>query len=98
MTSLLQHGVTAQANARPDAVAVAFKNARVTYGALEAASNGLARLLTDAGCRRGDRVGLLLPKNPMAIVALLGALKCDAIYVPMDPASPPARLARMLEI
>jgi len=29
-----------------------------------------------------------MPKMPAAIVAMLGVLKADAIYVPMDPASP----------
>jgi amino acid adenylation domain-containing protein len=94
----LQHGVTAQAEARPDAIALAFKDTRLTYGALEEASNRLAHLLKDAGCRRGDRVGLLMPKMPTAIVAMLGALKADTIYVPMDPASPAARQARVLEV
>jgi amino acid adenylation domain-containing protein len=98
MSALLQHGVSAQAHARPDAVALVFKDARLTYGALEEASNRLAHLLKDAGCQRGDRVGLLMPKMPAAIVAMLGALKADCIYVPMDPASPPARQARVLEI
>jgi len=98
MTALLQHGVTAQAEARPDAVALVFKDTRLTYRALEEASNRLAHLLKDAGCRRGDRVGLLMPKMPAAIVAMLGALKADTIYVPMDPASPAARQARVLEI
>jgi len=98
ITTLLQHGVTAQAQARPEAIALVFKGTRLTYGALEEASNRLAHLLADAGCRRGDRVGLLMPKMPMAIVAMLGALKADAIYVPMDPASPAARQARGLEV
>ncbi|MGH8641470.1 MAG: amino acid adenylation domain-containing protein [Burkholderiales bacterium] len=98
MTTLLQHGVTAQAQARPEAIALAFKGARMSYGALEETSNRLARLLADVGCRRGDRVGLLMPKSPLAIAAILGTLKADAIYVPMDPASPAARQARVLEI
>jgi amino acid adenylation domain-containing protein len=98
MATLLQHGMTAQAQARPDAVALVFKGTRLTYGALEEASNRLAHLLRDAGCRRGDRVALLMPKMPTAIVAMLGALKADAIYVPMDPASPAARQARVLEV
>jgi amino acid adenylation domain-containing protein len=96
--SLLQHGMTASAEARPDAVALVFNDTRLTYGALEDAANRLAHLLVDAGCRRGDRVGLLMPKSPMAIVAMLGALKADAIYVPMDPANPVSRQARVLEV
>ena len=98
MTMLLQQGVTAQAQARPEATALVFKRTRLTYAALEEASNRLARALKEAGCRRGDRVGLLMPKMPAAIVAMLGVLKADAIYVPMDPASPAARQARVLEV
>jgi len=98
LTVLLQHGVMAQSSARPDAVAIVLDDTRITYGTLDATSNGLAHLLIDAGCRRGDRIALMMPKSPMAIIAMLGVLKCDATYVPMDPASPPARLARMLEI
>jgi len=94
---LLQEGVAAQAQARPEATALVFKDTRLTYGALEEASNRLAWMLIASGCRREDRVGLLMPKMPTAIVAMLGVLKADAIYVPLDPAGPPARLARMLE-
>jgi amino acid adenylation domain-containing protein len=98
MTGLLQEGVAAQARARPSATAIVFNRERLAYGALEEASNRLAHLLRETGCRRGDRVGLLMPKTPGAIVAMLGVLKADAIYVPMDPASPAARHARLLEV
>lgn len=98
MNALLQHGVTAQAQARADAVAVAFKGTTLTYGTIEEASNRLARLLRDAGCRHGGRIALLMPKIPVAIVGILGALKAGGIYVPLDPAGPAARLARMLEV
>ncbi len=97
MTVLLQEGVTAQARARPEATAIVFKDTRLSYGALEQASNRLAWMLIASGCRREDRGGLLMPKTPTAIVAMLGVLKADAIYVPLDPAGPPARIARMLE-
>jgi amino acid adenylation domain-containing protein len=96
--TLLQQGVSAQAQTRPEATALVFNGARLSYGAIEEQANRLAHLLKDAGCRRGDRVGLLMPKMPKAIVAMLGVLKADAIYVPMDPASPAARQARVLEI
>ena len=97
MSALLQADVSARARAHPDARALVFRGEHLTYGALEEASNRLSRLLVEAGCCRGDRVGLLMPKIPMAIVAMLAVLKADAIYVPLDPAGPAARLARMLE-
>lgn len=98
MNELLQHEVTARAEARPDAVALVFKGVRLTYEAIEQASNRLARLLVEVGCRRGDRVALLMPKMPAPIIGMLGVLKADAIYVPLDPAGPATRLARMLEV
>lgn len=96
MKGLLQYWVTEQAAQRPDAGALAFQGARLSYGELEAASNRMARLLVAAGVQRGDRVCLLCPKSPTAIVALLAVLKADAIYVPLDTTSPAARLARVI--
>jgi amino acid adenylation domain-containing protein len=96
MMALLQQAITEQAARRPDAVAVVMRDDRLTYGQLERATNRLARTLRAAGVRRGDRVALLLRKSPRAIVAILAALKADAIYVPLDPASPVARLVPML--
>ena len=99
MSGLLQNLIADRALARPEALAVLSEGAApLTYGELDAGSNRLARMLRDLGCRRGDRVVLLMPKMPAAIVSLLGVLKADAIYVPLDPAGPAPRLARMLEV
>ena len=98
MKMLLQHGVTARAQVRPEAIALVGGNERISYGMLESDSNRLARLLIELGCSRGDRVALLMPKIPKAIVAMLAVLKAGAIYVPLDPAGPASRLARMLEV
>src|SRR6058998_3685266 len=97
MTSLLQQWVTEQAERRPDATAVVMHDARLTYGQLEAASNQLARMLKAAGCERGDRVCLALPKSPVAIVSMLGILKADCIYIPIDPSSPAPRVAKIVQ-
>jgi amino acid adenylation domain-containing protein len=92
VTGLLQDYVARQADARPDAVALVMGEERLTYGELEAASNRLARLLREAGCRRGDRVCLFVPKTPAAVVAELATLKADCAYVPIDTASPAPRV------
>lgn len=97
MTSLLQELVTAQAERRPDQIAVAYKQERLTYAQLEEASNQLARLLKDGGCRRGDRVCFLIPKTPTAIITILGILKADCVYVPLDTSSPSPRLAKIID-
>jgi len=95
MVRALQDYVTRQAERRPEAVAVVHGDQRVTYGELERRANRLARLLRKHG-ERGDRIGLLLPKSPAAIVGMLATLKAGAIYVPLDPESPAARLEKIL--
>jgi amino acid adenylation domain-containing protein len=97
MTSLLQQWVTEQAERRPDATAVVMRGVRLTYAELEAASNRLAHTLKAAGCWPGDRVGLLLTKSPLAIVSMVGTLKADCTYVPLDPSSPAPRVGKIVE-
>src|SRR5256712_1522857 len=97
MTSLLQHWVMEQAERRPDATALVLGGDSLTYGQLDALSNQLARTLKAAGCERGDRVCFLLPKPPLAIVSMLGILKADCIYIPVDPSSPAPRVAKIVQ-
>jgi amino acid adenylation domain-containing protein len=97
MTQLLHEWASHQADVRPDAPAVIAPGECLTYGRLDAMSNQLARALKDAGCKRGDRVCLLMPASPTAMLGILGALKADAIVVPLDPSSPAARLAEICE-
>lgn len=96
MTVLLQDLVTDQASRRPDALALAFDNERLSYAGLEEFSDRLAAVLRDVGCMPGDRVCLLMPKSPRTVGAMLATLKAGAMYVPLDMASPPARLARIV--
>jgi amino acid adenylation domain-containing protein len=93
---LLHEHVSEWAHRAPDSIAVVMADERVTYGELERASNRVARALRESGCRTGDRVCLLLPKSPMAITSIIAALKAGCIYVPMDLASPVARLEKII--
>jgi len=88
--------VSAQAEKRPDAVALVMGAERLTYGALEEQSNRLANVLLAAGCKPGDRIALFTPKSPLAIVGMLATLKAGAAYVPVDSSSPAQRVARVL--
>jgi non-ribosomal peptide synthetase component F len=93
MAYLLQHLLTdsaARASQRP---AVAVGERILTYAELDKLSNQVARALLAQGVAPGDRVGILAPKSAASVVALFGALKAGACYVPLDPKSPAARLA-----
>jgi amino acid adenylation domain-containing protein len=98
MTGRLQDWLVRQAEHRPEAVALVFRGQATTYGVLDQAANRTARALQAMGCEAGDRVGLLLPKSPVAVTAMMGALKAGCVYVPIDTACPPARIDRILRV
>jgi len=87
----------AQAAARPDAEAVRDAGGRrLTYGALNAQANQLARRLVAHGVDRGTRVGLYLDRSLELVVAILGVLKAGGAYVPLETTQPADRLAFMV--
>jgi len=45
----------------------------------------------------GDRVGVHVPRSGHAVAAMLGAARAGAVYVPLDPGSPPARVQLIAE-
>ena len=96
MTGLLQGYATRAAASRPGRMALVMGDQRLSYGELEERSNRLARLLAERGCEHGDRVALVCSKSPAAIVAMHAVLKAGAAYVPIDVASPAARVEKIL--
>jgi non-ribosomal peptide synthetase-like protein len=85
-----------QADARPDATALRCGKLEMGYGELERRANQMARLLRQRGVRRGDCVGLWLPRSMDVLAGLLGILKAGAAYVPLDPEYPAERVAHIL--
>ena len=97
MQRLIQSYADAQAELRPMARAIVFWNESLTYAQLHRWSNSLARAMQSHGCRRGDRVGLMVSKSPLSIASILAVLKADCIYVPLDVDSPEQRIVKILE-
>ncbi|MEU5611745.1 amino acid adenylation domain-containing protein [Streptomyces sparsogenes] len=85
-----------QVRRTPDAPAVADPARTLGYRELDEAANRLARLLLGRGVRPGDLVAVALPRGTDLVVALLGALKAGAGYLPVDPGYPPERVAYLL--
>jgi amino acid adenylation domain-containing protein len=86
-----------QAALAPDADAVVYGGARLSYRELDEHSNRLARLLRRRGVRCDDVVGVCAERSPEMMVAVLAVLKAGAAYLPLDPEYPQERLAFMLE-
>ncbi|WP_049575115.1 non-ribosomal peptide synthetase, partial [Streptomyces sp. SBT349] len=86
----------AQAARTPQAPAVTGGGVTLSYAALDAAADRLARHLLAAGAGPGERVAIALPRTPELVVALLGVLKSGAAYLPVDPGNPADRIALVL--
>lgn len=76
-----------------DKEAVTIGSSTASYAALNKSANKIARQLRKLGMRRGDRIGIFLDKSIEAVSSMLGILKADCIYVPLDCNSPASRNA-----
>ena len=54
--------------------------------------------LVGAGVSVNDRVAIIWPNQPGFVAAYLAVLRAGAVAVPLNPASPPAELARQLSL
>ena len=85
-----------QAAKTPDAVAVEYGAARLTYRELNERANRLAHALTARGVGPDVLVGLMVERSLDMIVGMLGILKAGGAYVPLDTSYPQNRLALMM--
>jgi amino acid adenylation domain-containing protein len=85
------------AEAAPDAVALHFRDERLTYGELNARANRLAHWFTTRGLQPGDRVVVAVEPSFEVVIALLAIWKVRAVYVPLDPTYPAARIRSVLD-
>ncbi|NEA47190.1 AMP-binding protein, partial [Streptomyces sp. SID10815] len=81
----------------PHATAVRSRDGELSYAELDARADVLAHRLRGLGVGRGARVGVLLERGTGLLVALLGVLKADAAYVPLDPLHPARRIGSLIE-
>ncbi len=93
---LIQEMVSFHATRNPAAVLIHDNEGTLSYGEADSYTNRLARFLKEQGLVRGDRVAFLMEKSRRSIHALIGILKADAIYVPLDIQAPAERLRAIL--
>jgi long-chain acyl-CoA synthetase len=77
--------LAAAAREQPDAAAIQFKGATLSFRQLEELSDACAAALAGLGIQRGDRVALLLPNCPQFLIAQFGAWKIGAVVAPLNP-------------
>ncbi|MFL6233160.1 MAG: amino acid adenylation domain-containing protein, partial [Thermoanaerobaculia bacterium] len=93
---LLHQIIERRAASQPDAVAVVFGEASLTYRELDARADRLAHRLRRLGVGPEVLAGVCAERSLEMVVALLAVLKAGGGYVPLDPGYPADRLAYML--
>ncbi len=86
----------AQAASTPDAVALVFGDATLSYRELNERANGLAHHLQRLGVGLESPVGLCMERSLEMVIGTLAILKAGGAYLPLDPTYPAERLAFML--
>ncbi|HWJ03736.1 MAG TPA: long-chain fatty acid--CoA ligase [Verrucomicrobiae bacterium] len=69
----------------PQQTATVFYGARLTYLDLLEQVNKFSRVLTDLGVEKGQRVAVMLPNCPQALIAYYAVLKLGAVVVQTNP-------------
>ncbi|WP_051162249.1 non-ribosomal peptide synthetase [Nocardia brevicatena] len=88
--------VGAQARLHPEATAVRFGTASVSFDALQRHANRIARALIATGAGPESLVAVAVPRTELLPIALLGVLTAGAAYLPIDLTYPAERLEFVL--
>jgi amino acid adenylation domain-containing protein/non-ribosomal peptide synthase protein (TIGR01720 family) len=87
----------AVARQQPQAVALVYRQRRLSFAELNAQANRLAHCLLAQGAGPERRVALCIRRSPEMLVGILAILKAGAVYVPVDPAYPKDRQSYLLQ-
>lgn len=89
----LHHFVERAAAKTPNAVALVVGDESFTYREFDELGDWLAIQLRERGVGPGATVGILIERSAPMYVAIVGALKTGARYVPIDAKAPADRIA-----
>lgn len=94
---LLHQIIERQVLASPNAPALLYEGAILSYGELNRRANKVANYLIGIGVGPNELVGVCAHRSIEMVVALLGTLKAGGAYLPLDPEYPLERLEQMLK-
>ncbi|HEY0602499.1 MAG TPA: amino acid adenylation domain-containing protein [Herpetosiphonaceae bacterium] len=89
--------IEAQVERTPDAVALVFEQASLSYAELNARANQLAHHLIALELQPETLVGICVERSLELVIGLLGILKAGCAYVPIDPSYPRERLQFLIQ-
>lgn len=83
--------IEAQVERAPDAIAVSFRDQKLTYLELNSRANRLAHHLVTLGAGAEVLVAINLERSLNLVIALLAVMKSGGAYLPLDPSHPAER-------
>src|SRR5436309_4108622 len=84
-------------SAFPDKTAVFSGCESLTFRQLHAEAAAAAQVLAQLGVQPGDRVGICMQKNLDQVIAILGVLWANAIFVPIHPVLHAEQIGHMVD-
>src|SRR5262249_13202461 len=81
----------------PDKAAVFCRKESLTFRRLHTEAAAAAQALASLGVSAGDRVGICMQKNLDQVVAILGVLWANAIFVPIHPVLHAEQIGHMVD-
>ncbi len=94
---LLQNYLDNCWSTNPDKCVLVDDQRSMTFEVLHSDSNRIANCLLENGVKRQDRVLICMSRSSLVVDAIIGILKADAIYVPIDGKSPLERILKIAE-
>ena len=97
MGMTLTEALENHAREKPSAVAIVHRDRNVTFGELNETANRLASSLRELGLKKGDGVGLAMPRIPELVSGFLGVVKAQGMIAPIDYEMPADRIGGLME-
>ena len=94
---LVQSYLDARREAHPKKAALVDAHGVLTYEKVYEVSSRLARFLKAQGVKRQDRVVIYQERSATVVLSIIGVLKADAIYIPVDAKTPGSRLEKIIK-
>ncbi|WP_083484984.1 non-ribosomal peptide synthetase [Paenibacillus ihumii] len=104
MHKTVYHLVEEQAAKTPEAVALEFRQQKLTYSELNRRANRIAHVIVDTYLKneqgvlpRGTLIPIMMERSADVLPAMLGVLKTGGAYLPIDPQYPEERIRFILQ-
>jgi len=95
-TTLLAR-INDQCNSIPDHTALKSPGVNISYREMSQNINGIASALINHGITPGEKVVSIQTPTPTWVCSMLAIMQVGAIYIPVDPSLPQARLSAIIE-